>query len=205
MFRPTVPDPAVREAVDAQASADRLPTMRRPGLRRWWLLAVVAGVVLALLILRLFVFPSAASPGPSDAVVILAGDAQARLPLAVRLAEDGPAVLVVSAVEGEDNEPARRLCRDPGDLAVHCFAPDGSDTRAEARALGRIVAEHGWTRVTVVTSTYHVTRAGLLVRRCTDAEVQMADARAPMPIRRWGAAVVGEIGGLLAAAVDRSC
>jgi hypothetical protein len=152
------------------------------------------------------VYPATDQHAPTDAVVLLAGDAPARLPVAVRLAEGGPGVLVVSVADGEDNAPARTLCGDPGGLTVHCFtAAAGSDTRAEARAVGRLVAEHGWTRITVVTTSYHVPRAGLLVGRCTDAEVHMADTAAPMPIRRWVVGIVHEVGGLAAAALDRSC
>ena len=180
--------------------------MRGRRVRRRWVVALaVTPMVVVALVLRLFVHPPTGPLEPSDAVVLLAGDARTRLPLALRLADAGPGVLVVSVAGGEDNEPARALCDDPGDLTVHCFTADGSDTRAEARALGRLVADHGWHRITVVTSGYHVVRAGLLVRRCTDAEVQMADARGHMPLRRWAAAVVGEVGGLGAAALRPSC
>ncbi|MGY1716253.1 YdcF family protein [Geodermatophilus sp. SYSU D01106] len=180
--------------------------MRWLAVRGRWLVAVAVLLVGAGgAVLGLFVFPSTGALRPADAVVVLAGDAPARLPLAVALAEGGPAVLVVSVAEGEDNESARALCVEPRELTVRCFRADGSDTRAEARALGRLVAEEGWTRITVVTSSYHVVRAGLLVRRCTDAEVQVVDPPARMSLRRWAHAVVGEVGGLVVASVDRSC
>jgi len=138
-------------------------------------------------------------------VVLLAGDAAARLPLARSLAEHGSRVLVVSAASGEDNAAARALCTRAGDLTVHCFTPVSSDTRAEARAVARMVMRYHWHRITVVTSSYHVVRARLLVQRCTDAEVQTAYARVPMPVGRWAAAFLHESSGLLAAAVERHC
>ena len=173
--------------------------------KRWVLALAVAGALVVATVLRLFVYPPTSALRPADAVVLLAGDATARLPLALDLARRGPGILVVSVAGGADNEPSRDLCDDPGDLVVYCFTADGTDTRAEARAVGELVAEHGWQRVTVVTSTYHAVRAGVLVRRCTDAEVQVAGARSEMPLRRWASAVVGESLGLGAAAVHRSC
>jgi hypothetical protein len=173
--------------------------------RPWAVALAVTPILAVALVVRLFVLPPTGPLEPSDAVVLLAGDASTRLPVALRLVRAGSGVLVVSVADGEDNEPARALCDDPGDLTVHCFTADGSDTRGEARAVGRLIAEHGWSRVTVVTSGYHVVRAGLLVRRCTDADVQVADARSRMPLRRWASAVVGEVGGLGAAALQQSC
>ena len=157
------------------------------------------------IVARVFVYPPTGQTDDSDAVVVLAGDARARLPVAVELARAGAGVLAVSVDDGEDNAPARALCDDPGDLVVHCFTAARSDTRAEARALGRLVDEQQWDTIAVVTNSYHVVRAGLLVRRCTDAEVRMVDARSDIGVRRWAVAVIREIGGVTAAAVHRSC
>jgi uncharacterized SAM-binding protein YcdF (DUF218 family) len=182
------------------------PTLEDYVAVRRWVLAGAAAVGLGVaLALQLTVYPHTDASAPSDAVVVLAGDAGARLPVALRLAEEGPGVLVVSADDGEDNASARALCDDPGDLQVYCFAPERSDTRAEARALGQLVADHEWARITVVTSTYHVSRAGMLIDRCTDAVVQMAAARDRMPVRRWANAVVHESAGLLVGVLRPSC
>ncbi|MGY1735322.1 ElyC/SanA/YdcF family protein [Geodermatophilus sp. SYSU D00684] len=170
---------------------------------------VLAGVlVLAVVgVVRLFVLPSTAEVERADAVVLLAGDPETRVPLAVELAEEGAGVLVVSAAGGEVNAPARELCRDDGDLVVHCFAPeaDGDGTRAEARAIGALAEREGWTRIAVVTSTYHVERAGLLVRRCTDAEVVMVAARPVISLARWAVSIGHEVGGMVAALTDDDC
>lgn len=176
------------------------PTVRR------WPVAVLLGLVLPVaVLLRFFVWPMPAAVRSPEAVVVLAGDASARLPVALRLAREGAGVLVVSVADGVDNAPTRSLCDEPGELTVWCFTAPGGDTRAEARALGELVAERGWTRIAVVTSSYHLTRAGLLVDRCTDADVELADARAPMSLERWGNAVLHELGGLAAAAAQPSC
>ena len=165
----------------------------------------VALVVVAAAVVRVFVYPPSDPAGPSDAVVVLAGDAEARLPVAVRLAAAGAGVLAVSVDDGEDNAPARALCDHPGELEVHCFTAARSDTRAEARALGRLIDEQQWDTVAVVTNSYHVARAGVLVGRCTDASIRMVDARSDMPVRRWVVAIAREIGGLVVAAARRSC
>jgi uncharacterized SAM-binding protein YcdF (DUF218 family) len=173
-----------------------------------WRAAISVGLALGLaaaLVVRFFVYPPTGQVREVDAVVVLAGDSSARLPVATRLARGGPAVLVISVADGEENAAARRLCEVPGALTVLCFEPEPSETRGEARALGRLVDEHGWTRIAVVTNSYHLTRAGLLIRRCTDVEVQMVDARAPMPVQRWIRAVVREVGGIATTAVDRDC
>lgn len=173
---------------------------------RRWLIAIAAVLLLAAgAVGRYFVYPPVDDAGAVDAVVVLAGDATARLPVAVGLAEAGAGVLAVSVDDGPDNAAAREFCDEPGDLEVHCFAAESSDTRAEARALGELVGEQGWATVAVVTNSYHVVRAGLLIRRCTDAEVVMVDARSAMSLRRWIVGVAREIGGTAAAAVSRSC
>ena len=167
--------------------------------------SAAATVLVVALVFRMFVFPDTGEVGPSDAVVVLAGAQETRLPVALRLAEEGPGVLVVSAAEGALNASARALCDAPHDLTLYCFAPEPSDTRGEARSIGRLVEEHGWTRITVVTSSYHIARAGLLLRRCTDARVHMVEAREPIPVRQWVVVIAHEIAGLGGAAIRASC
>ncbi len=171
--------------------------------RRRWVGAAVLVLLGAGLVVRLYVHPptDADAAARADAVVVLAGDATARLQVAVRLAEAGAGVLAISVDSGRDNAPARALCEDAGDLAVHCFTAAESDTRSEARALGELVGRENWTRIAVVTNSYHVVRAGILIRRCTDADVAMVEAPADMSLERWAVAVVRETGGVLAAAV----
>jgi uncharacterized SAM-binding protein YcdF (DUF218 family) len=177
-----------------------------PVRRRWWAGAAVLVLLTGGFVVRLFVHPptDADAGARADAVVVLAGDATARLRGAVRLAETGAGVLAISVDGGRDNAPARALCDDAGDLEVHCFTATESDTRSEARALAELVRRQEWTRIAVVTNSYHIVRAGMLIRRCTDADVAMVEARADMSLERWAVAVVRESGGLVAA-VGRGC
>lgn len=171
------------------------------------LLGVATAFALAAaLVADVFVLPEPAPVSASaDAVVVLAGSSADRLPVAVGLAERGSGVLVVSAAGGRANAPSRALCHDPGELTIHCFTPSPSDTRGEARAIGRLVEEQNWTRITVVTSTYHLVRAALLIGRCTDAVVQMAEAEPSLSVGEWGTRVGHEMGGLVETALEPGC
>jgi uncharacterized SAM-binding protein YcdF (DUF218 family) len=61
-----------------------------------------------------------------------------------------------------------RLLRSRVLLAVRilCLHPEASTTRVEARAFAELAGREGWRSVTVVTSSYHRHRVGLLVDRC---------------------------------------
>jgi uncharacterized SAM-binding protein YcdF (DUF218 family) len=105
----------------------------------------------------------------ADAIVVLGGRSN-RLPVGLRLHEEGVApVLLVFNASGS------------GDAGHLYERPDPYTTRGEARAIARLAAEHGWRSVVVVTSGYHVPRAGLIVRRAFDGDVQMVGA----PSWRW--------------------
>jgi uncharacterized SAM-binding protein YcdF (DUF218 family) len=136
-------------------------------------LLVLALLVAAWLVacVVLFLRPSAgATPARADAVVVLSGDRNVRLDRGIALVRRGVApVLVISGAGGDPGWlKARRLCR-LGRVAtakVICFEPVPFSTRGEARAIGRLAREHGWNRFVIVTSTFHITRARMLVGRC---------------------------------------
>jgi uncharacterized SAM-binding protein YcdF (DUF218 family) len=54
-----------------------------------------------------------------------------------------------------------------------CLHPKPDKTRTEARAVGTLARERNWHDLVVVTTTQHVTRAGLLFRRCHDGPVSV--------------------------------
>ena len=113
-------------------------------------------------------------PAHADAVVVLSGGRE-RLPPAMALIRRHVApVLAISSVER--TKPwvlGRRLCRDGryAGAEVLCFDAHPYSTQGEARAVGRLAREHRWTRVVVVTSGFHVTRAHMLFRRCYDGRL----------------------------------
>ena len=54
--------------------------------------------------------------------------------------------------------------------------PEAATTRGEARAFAELAGREGWHSVTVVTSSYHRRRAGLLVGRCFEGTVRSVGA-----------------------------
>ena len=78
-----------------------------------------------------------------------------------------------------------------------CFRPEGMDTRSEAAAVGKLVEANGWHSVAVVTSSYHVLRAGTLMRQCTSAEVHMVASKPALDSLQWLRRFVIEEGGLI--------
>jgi uncharacterized SAM-binding protein YcdF (DUF218 family) len=136
-------------------------------------LLILAGLVAAWLVacLVLFVWPPAesAAPAHADVVVVLSGS-KARLPPALALIRRGVApVLAISTVQRTKHWPeAERLCathRYAGARVV-CFTAVPFSTRGEAETVTRLARVRDWRSVVVVTSTFHVTRAHMLFRRC---------------------------------------
>jgi uncharacterized SAM-binding protein YcdF (DUF218 family) len=137
------------------------------------LILILAGLVVAWLIacLVLFVWPPSESSPPAHAnvVVVLSGNKR-RLAPALALIRRGVApVLALSTVQRTPHWPeAERLCKTHRYAAarVMCFTAVPFSTQGEARTIGRLARSRGWRSVVVVTSTFHVTRAHLLFRRC---------------------------------------
>jgi uncharacterized SAM-binding protein YcdF (DUF218 family) len=93
--------------------------------------------------------------------------------------------LVIS--DGLDPEwpQANRLCRSGRAI---CFTPDPYSTQGEARWIGREAKERGWDSIAVVTSTYHVRRARMIVERCYHGRLAMIGAHPPLGNRVVGVA-----------------
>jgi uncharacterized SAM-binding protein YcdF (DUF218 family) len=163
---------------------------------------VALGLVAAWLIasLVLFVWPPAESGAPAhaDAVIVLSGSKR-RLPPALALIRQGVApVLAISSVERTKRWPlGRRLCaahRYAG-AQVLCFDAVPFSTQGEAETVARLASERGWRSVVVVTSTFHLTRARMLFRRCYHGGLSMVGA--PSPWWRLPADWASETGKLL--------
>ena len=159
--------------------------------------------------LVLFVWPSAETGAPrhADVVVVLSG-ATDRLPPALALIRRGVApVLAISSV-GQTPKwvLGNQLCR-AGRYArarVLCFEAKPYSTKGEAETMARLAIAHRWHSIVVVTSSYHLTRASLLFKRCYGGHLAMVGTPAPwweLP-PEW----VTETGKLLVQlTVDRGC
>ena len=147
---------------------------------------------------------SAAVQRPADAVIALAGSDGDRLRTAVRLVEGGMApILVVSEAYNLNRHEAERLRRSDPTFQVIWARPSPENTRGEARMIRRLVDEHGWRRIAVITSKYHLVRARLLINRCVHHEVLMIASNPRESVfarlRHW----IHECGGLIDAVVLR--
>lgn len=186
--------------------------LRRGGgtLRRLLRLAGLGVAALVLvwvaLDLWLFVFPAIDRPTRADAVIVLAGDRTPRLERGLALIRAGVAQeLVISDGRGPRWPAANTLCDHGGDgFRVTCFRPDPYSTQGEAHGFARLARERGWHSVVVATSTFHVTRARMLFRRCFDGRVQAVGAHATLERMRFN--LVTEVGKLLVqVTADRGC
>lgn len=183
---------------------------RRGGRRvpRLVLLALLAGVLLLAagiaLTARLFLWPRTDDVRRADAVVVFGARSRPeRLPAGLRLIDRGVAPVLVLASAPLENP----LCRSPRRkrLEVVCFTPHPFSTRGEARTVGRLAARRGWRSLVLVTSTWHVTRARMLLRRCFDGKVLAVAAR-PRDRGDTVESIVREWGGLVEAiGWERGC
>lgn len=174
------------------------------------ILLAAAGVLVLVWLaatVRLVFFPAEDAPGKADAVVVLSGSKHERLDRGLELMRDGVAPTLVISGGFDPRQPtASRLCHaGKGDgFDVLCFTPDPDSTRGEAQATGRLAAEHGWKRVLLVTSRFHVTRARMLFDRCVDGDVDAVGVNYPRT--SIPAAIAGEWVKLgLSVAVARGC
>ena len=109
-------------------------------------------------------------PPKADAIVVLAGS-ENRLPAAEALFDGGLApTLVVSADRSGHDSQRAALCKKPpkGIVCVHA-AP--FSTEGEAAAVRELVNRQDWSSIILVTSRYHLFRAGRIFRRCVDAKI----------------------------------
>lgn len=161
----------------------------------------VAGAVALLVLLtaftRVFVLPpsdSVAAVGPVDAVIVLGGGirdervTRAREVIAAEVAAGNPPpALVLSLPYG----PPLVSCPPNVTIAgtavtLACFVPDPLTTAGEAAAAATLARNHGWRSVGIVTSTYHLARAGLLFDRCFRGGVARFEAPvSPAELRLW--------------------
>ena len=117
---------------------------------------------------------------------MLSGGQGDRLPEGRRLVRAGVArTLVISDGRAEGWDEANRLCASG---AAICFKPDPYSTQGEARWIAAEARRRGWESLVVVTSSYHVRRARVIVERCFDGPVAIVGTDAPAANRVVGIA-----------------
>lgn len=142
------------------------------GVRRPLVSAGLVGLVMTgALMVRLFVLPPTPSIEAPDAIVVLSGGHGERLRTALELSAQHPAATLVISNGGRPGWPAANLLCAGTVPATACFRPNPQTTAGEARAVARLAREANWQQVAVVTSTYHATRASVLMRQCLTSDV----------------------------------
>ena len=126
-------------------------------------------VALVALVLWLFFFVGTSHPQQADAVVVLAGNA-GRVTTGMRLQREGIAPVLALSVDEGTLVRRDATCRR---AHVLCFHASPFSTRGEAETFSRIARRHGWRRIVIVSSRFHLRRAHMLFGRCTDASLQV--------------------------------
>ncbi len=174
-------------------------------MRRWGVALVLAGCAWAISATAYFLTPGDQRlPHRADAVVVLAGDDDARVPVGIRLVADGLAPLLALSREGGAGWLGRRYCEGRTSLRALCFRADPYSTRGEARSVAELARRRGWSSIVVVTSGYHVRRARLLFRRCL-GDVHVAFRGAPYAGRWIPVDLAFESVKLARAGIQRGC
>ncbi|MBV8394668.1 MAG: YdcF family protein [Actinobacteria bacterium] len=142
----------------------------------WRLLRILMSVVVlwAAAAAVIFAADHGGKPVHADAIVVLSGS-QTRLPVGVRLLRQGYAPLLVVSQGGHESQLERHECAG-GVPHVRCFRASPYSTHGEAEAIGRLARELHLRRLDVVTSQFHVFRAGILIRRCFHGTLRMVGA-----------------------------
>jgi uncharacterized SAM-binding protein YcdF (DUF218 family) len=138
------------------------------------LVVVLAWAIAAAVVFALY---HGQNPEHAGAVVVLQGS-KTRLPVGMKLVEEGYAPLLVIS-RGDHRELEAKLCGGRERIAhvqVVCFEASPPSTRGEAREIARLARERGLKVVDVVTSQFHVFRAGIVIRRCYHGKLVMVGA-----------------------------
>jgi uncharacterized SAM-binding protein YcdF (DUF218 family) len=174
--------------------------------KRVWVPLLLVGCLVTAATARWFVWPATDTAARADAVVVFDGGRGERLRAARALMARGVApTLLISAGRELDADDADGLCAEPQPFEVVCFTPQPDTTRGEARALAEIARRRDWDAVAVVTSTYHVSRARMLVERCYGGRLDVIAATPPDNPFQWMANVAHEWGGSVEATIERGC
>lgn len=166
-----------KDVTIAASATDGHRTARRRLIRRI-VLAVVAVLILTWLIGGYFVVVSPVTNRlqPADAIVVLGPpDGDGRTDYAIELAERHYAPVVAISVESNLQRALKGACngRVPSGITAMCFQANPETTQGEARQIQAYATQYGWKRIIVVTSSYHVSRARLIVQRCFQGQVLM--------------------------------
>jgi len=178
----------------------------RKRLAAWILVSGVCIVsAVAALTAFLFIWPRTDAPEKADAIVVFGGEHRERLAEGLELARRDIAPILVISDAPELGEGVCAKTRD-GVVEVVCLEPEPRTTRGEAQEVSNLAVRRGWRSLVLVTSTYHVTRARMLLGRCYPGKLSVVGADADEGFGRTADRLTHEWGGYLYALLfARSC
>lgn len=148
--------------------------------------------------------PQTSPPLPADAIVVFGAEVPARLATGLALARRRIAPTLVLSLPDERRNA--HVCRRQRPYHVVCFTPEPGNTRGEAEAVARLATRHRWRSLALVTSRYHLFRAGLLLGRCFHGRVEKVPAPNGIGAVRLAVQVIRESGGVIDAEIlSRGC
>jgi hypothetical protein len=183
---------------------------RRPRPRQ--VVAVLAGfvalaVIIAVVGLPLYAFPRTEPGRKTDVIMVIGPPDPSRIRIAERMIGRGLSDRLVVSVpkSGFLSAVEQRVCTERQAFPVTCFTPDPFTTQGEARELGRLAKQNGWTSASVITYTPHIFRSRIIMQRCFSGELDMVADRSPIGIRGWVYAYLYQTGALVKVALHQSC
>lgn len=172
-------------------------------------LAALCTLLLAWLVGGYFVLmhPKVDRPRHVDAILVLGPpDVGGRVTQALSLARQGLAGTVVISIESDWQRLRRGDCHNQiPSITVICFQPQPSTTQGEAREIARLAGERGWHSIMVITSTYHISRARVILKRCFHGDMAMIEATGKPKATEWPFQYVYQTGAYLKAFLSRNC
>ena len=157
--------------------------------------------------------PTTSEQPHTDAVVSLA-PGHYRLPTALGIYRSGaadellvswfPEEFTADALEHPEARLIYEVCTGSAGVQALCFTPTPNTTLGEALAVRALAEDHDWRSVTVVTSSYHVFRAGFIFERCLPPgiKVNLVSVPVELPANAWEQRIFHENLGFLKALVE---
>ena len=172
--------------------------------RRFAVVLIVSGVG-ALLAGRLFVWPPTDldADGRVDAIVMFQGGEGERLLQVESLLAAG--VSDVAIIPEGHFMGLPHLCGRHETHEVICGSPAVANTAGEAAFFAAVARDRGFERLAIVTSDYHVTRAGQELDRCFDGHLVQAPAEPDLARHVHAGRVAHEALGLFQAFLRATC
>jgi uncharacterized SAM-binding protein YcdF (DUF218 family) len=155
------------------------------------------------------VHPKTNTPTHADAVIVLGSvHVNGRLQVGFDLIDKGLADNMVISVGATDTQAMRAYAcsyKVPN-VTITCFTPVPGTTRGEAEEVARLTQAHGWKKVIVVTSTYHVSRARFIFGRCFKGTIEMVKAdRGGIGVQTWAYQYLYQSLGYVKAFTESGC